>query len=700
MRTSHRTIRKLIQEEKSKITDEQLFTSRQFTAYMTDIVEAATKRYRRKSRVWMNWDTSEQAQTACTDNRIIQINAGNRMTQSFPTRSLRADSILGLAGHESGHILFTDFTMLQIYMQALSGGKFYPQEPDGLTPLQTLNLQKIKECFEEKDAGAMKAISLITHTLTNVMEDLYIEARMMDAFPGTFKTGILLNNLRFAEDIPSVSEQIAKEHHEVFIILNLLIQYAKAGDINNADGYTGKYMNALYECVPLLDDAAYDDDARLRYEAANKMLILLWPYMGSLIEQAREDVLNETENMENSAAGQLAGSSGSSGASAVLPSGSGKPVSSKETFQHTSGSEDDDREAIQKVLDYETGRMALEKTEDFEDGDSGGISYDREFAGSGYVSEAAEDIQRMLTQLAEENACVRYEEELSEELQQEAGRITYGNAHQGIHVRVNRMSYVPDEYRINYRKVFPALQPISKRLQKQVSQILKDAKDGGKLDGLPMGKRINARNLVRNDGKIFYKMKLPDSQGDIAVCLLIDESGSMSCSDRITKARAASLIIHDFCKGLMIPIAVYGHTEDGDVEVYSYAEYDSLDGNDAYRMMDMSSRCSNRDGAALLYAAERLLTRTEEIKLLILISDGQPAGSGGYHGTAAEADLRGIKQEYTRRGIHLFSAAIGDDKPNIKRIYGDGFLDISDLNKLPVNLGNLIIRYIKQKHAA
>ena len=104
--------------------------------------------------------------------------------------------------------------------------------------------------------------------------------------------------------------------------------------------------------------------------------------------------------------------------------------------------------------------------------------------------------------------------------------------------------------------------------------------------------------------------------------------------------------------------------------------------------MDMSARWGNRDGAALRFAAERLMSRPEEIKLLIIISDGQPAGSG-YYGTAAEADLRGIKREYSSRGIKLFAAAIGSDKPNIQRIYGDGFLDITNLEKLPVNLGRL-----------
>ncbi len=692
MRTSHQTIRRMIQEETSKITDEQFFTSSQFSAYMTDIAEAAARRYRRRSKVQLFWDCSPNAEMAFTNNRTITVNAGNSVTRSFPTRSLRVDSLIGLVGHEIGHLLFTDFTMLQIYMQALASGSFYPEEPTGLTPLQNLSLEKLKSAFEDKDEGVIHAVSLVAHALVNTMEDLYIEARMMDAFPGSFRTGILLNNLRFAEDIPPISEQIAKGHHDVFIIANLLIQYAISGDINNTDNYKGKYLDALYECIPLLDEAAYDEDARLRYTAANKMLIILYPFMESLIEQAREDAANKTDLAASAAASQIA-------VPKALPAGKGKPAPSKGKWTHDPAKTEEEKEAIQQALDYETGRIALEKTEELSEGDSGGTSYDQDFSGSGYVSQAAEDMQRILTQMAEEAAHARYEEELSEELQEEADRISYGNIHRGFHVHINRMGYVPEEYRSSYQRVFPALQPVSKRLQKQVAQLLIDAKAGGKLDGLPFGRRINPRSVVRNDGKIFYKMKLPNDQGDLAVCLLIDESGSMSSCDRITKARAAALIIHDFCRNLSIPIAVYGHTEEDDVEVFSYAEYDSEDGKDAYRIMDMSSRCGNRDGAALRFSAERLLQRPEEIKLLIIISDGQPAGTG-YYGTAAEADLRGIKQEYSRKGILLFAAAIGDDKPNIKRIYGDGFLDISDLNRLPVNLGSLIIQYIKNRHAA
>ena len=80
--------------------------------------------------------------------------------------------------------------------------------------------------------------------------------------------------------------------------------------------------------------------------------------------------------------------------------------------------------------------------------------------------------------------------------------------------------------------------------------------------------------------------------------------------------------------------------------------------------------------------------------MLILVSDGQPADIG-YDGTAAEEDLRGIKREYTKKGVLFVAAAIGDDKENIERIYGDSFLDITDLNKLPVALTDVIKQHIR-----
>lgn len=82
------------------------------------------------------------------------------------------------------------------------------------------------------------------------------------------------------------------------------------------------------------------------------------------------------------------------------------------------------------------------------------------------------------------------------------------------------------------------------------------------------------------------------------MALLVDESGSMSCADRITPARAASLIVYDFCRSLGIPILIAGHTEIGHtVHIYSYAEFDARDNNDRYRLMDLSAAATT--GTAL-----------------------------------------------------------------------------------------------------
>ncbi|MBR2037016.1 MAG: nitric oxide reductase activation protein NorD [Lachnospiraceae bacterium] len=694
MRTSHLAIKRRIHDLKSKMTDEQIFSSAQFAAYLTDIAEGITKRYRRTCKVKTYWDTSEDAEVAYTDNRLITINAGNYLTESFPSRSLKTDSLIGIVGHECGHILYSDFTMLETYAQTLKSGRFYPQTPEDLSSKQEKSLQDILQHFSDDDTAVITAISHITHALVNIMEDMYIEGRMCDAFPGTVKSGILLNNLRFAEDMDSVSEQIDKQHHEVFILINMLIQYAKAGDINNLHGYKGPYLNTLYECVPYVDDAAYDDDARVRFDAANKILLILWPYMKSFLEKVREDIKNGTNNAAADLENQLV-------TGIPIPQNATTSGVKGKSSRHDPSDDEEERELLQKVLEYETGRFALEKTEEISDDGDGGISKSTDYAGTGYASQAAQDMQRIMTQLAEDTAYAQYEEELTEELQEESDKIRYGDAHEGVKVNVNRMSYVDSSYMEAYQKVAPPLLLISKRLQKQIRQALKDYKEGGKLDNLPMGKRMNARNAFRNDGKIFYKMKLPNDRIDIAVAILNDESGSMHSCDRITHARSASIILHDFCKGLDIPVAIYGHTEDYDdiVRLYAYAEFDSVDNKDQYRLMDMSARGSNRDGAALRYVSERLMTRPEAIKLLIIISDGQPAGCG-YYGTEAEADLRGIKKEYTAKGIHLFAAAIGSDKPNIQRIYKDGFLDITNLEKLPVNLGKLIIQQIKTQLVA
>ena len=296
--------------------------------------------------------------------------------------------------------------------------------------------------------------------------------------------------------------------------------------------------------------------------------------------------------------------------------------------------------------------------------------------------------------MKENKAIKTLEGERTHELNTFANEISYGNAHKNIDIRVNRASEVTEDMEEAYKEISKAYLPIAKNLVRKYLQIADDARTGGRLDGLLMGRKFNAAAAYRNDGKVFVKNIMPQDMQPLAVALLLDESGSMS-GVRSQVAMATAIIIQNFCEQLNIPIAIYGHsTGSYECELYSYIEFDTYTKKDKYRLTDIGARGCNRDGAALRYTAERLMTRPEEAKLLILVSDGQPNGSGGYWGAEAEADLRGIQKEYTKKGVCFCAAAIGDDKEIIKGIYGDSFLDISDLNQLPVKLVKVLSRYL------
>ena len=708
MRTSHLQIRKRIMEEKSRISDEELFTSREYQAYLTDKVEAATNRYSRPIRVTVFADAQDET-VAYTDYNGIFINAGNSLTQSFPTRRLRSLSIEGLQAHECGHNLFTDNKIWQTHLRKLSQGKFYPRKPTHLDSVHKTYLQKILEALQDESDPIPRMVILQTaRSLENILEDGFIDSRYSYEFPGTPAQGIALNNLRFCETVPDLTEMVTKKYHDHCIILNLLIQYVRSGDINNRSGYQGELLDAMNRYIPMVDECLRDEDARSRCTTLNQILVDLWPFMERCFDALRDqhkqqqqqsgqqgsdgsqadggaDESEILEALENALEGQLP---------TTAPNFTAKtaPVQASEgSYQPSEDQQKAAREQMAQVLAEETARIASQKTDAIISNGDGTVIQNTDYHGSGYGN-ALGDMERLLETMAEHKVMGQVEEEISRELQQEANEIRYGNAHRGIDVTINRMTHVDEDMISDYQAIAPDLLRLSKRLQRSVRSVIEDKRQGGRETGLLYGKRLNSRALYRDDGRVFCNTRLPTEPVDISVGLLVDESGSMCGNDRITRARATAIVMQDFCEALGIPLLIVGHTAfAGHVQLFSYADFKSVDKMDRYRLMDMSARDCNRDGAALRFVAEKLARQTSEVKILMIISDGSP-NDDGYQGTAAEADLRGIKVEFARKGVKIYAAAIGEDRERIERIYGNGFLDITDLNDLPVLLTSLIAR--------
>lgn len=186
-----------------------------------------------------------------------------------------------------------------------------------------------------------------------------------------------------------------------------------------------------------------------------------------------------------------------------------------------------------------------------------------------------------------------------------------------------------------------------------------------------------------------------DEAPSVAVAICIDESGSMF-GVRSEVAKAMAITLYEYCDIMQIPVSIYGHsTEMLGVSLYAYADFNKKDSNDRYRLMNISSRSGNRDGYALRFIKERLSVQDAESKLLIIVSDGNPADNG-YTGTAANKDLEEIVKDCEEENIALIAAAIGEDRPQIKSIYGEKhFLDISNLYMLPSILAKEIKKLLK-----
>lgn len=732
-RVNHRRVNQLIQQRKGEFTDQEFFTSRLLALHFEDVAAAQTKRYgaSRRVRVRLLWQP-DNTDLAYTDNLHITINAGNPAITEFPTRGERYQMVLGLFAHELGHCLYTDFLTQQTYRNNLSACRWYPEKPKLARVQDVKNEGEFWEYAQENPQN-LALLGRVAHEISNVLEDAAMENRVLEQFPGTLGQALDFVRAWQWREMPTVTllkEREAQGTPMFYCLLQLFLSYGKFGELKyGEEPLNEEHIQTVFELLPLLDDDLRATSGKARWNTVNCILIRCWEHVWDYLENLKRRFEEErTPDGPGSVFSQLDEELSTLVGSSTLGEGDTAPVSSETTEAslpqpekrekthaladgNPSGEDENSGEKLstagvssesaagnrsekQEISPDETGRMPLMETDQVSEPLGGGIKVNRDYLPE--LSNTVEaEMERLLDTMAEKTVCQELEQDRLRELNQEAQSISYGDIHKGVAIRVNRMTEVPPEMVTQYNAIAGPLLAISKQLQKSLLRQLRDQQRGGKQTGLLMGRRLDAHALFRSDGKVFTKNALPSQPPEMAVGLLLDESGSMCSQDRATYARASAIILYDFCQALRVPVMVYGHsTGASGVELYSYSEFDTIDQEDKYRLVDISARESNRDGAALRFVAERLSHRPEELKLLILVSDGQPADTG-YYGTAAEEDLRGIQQEYRRKGILFVAAAIGDDKENMERIYGDSFLDITDLHQLPVKLTQVVKRFLR-----
>lgn len=238
--------------------------------------------------------------------------------------------------------------------------------------------------------------------------------------------------------------------------------------------------------------------------------------------------------------------------------------------------------------------------------------------------------------------------------------------------------------------------PMANKLRMKLQTRSRDRYEYGKKRGKLHNGSLH--RLVSGDSKLsekVFRKRVVSDTTDTAVCLLVDCSGSMS-GKKFDMACAGAGALSQALKPLNIAHAIYGFTNTYDSKedpiVWLFNEFDETVSQkelvDRFGVVS-GGLWQNSDGDAIAYATHKLLQRKEHRKVLLVLSDGSPAGR----------DWAGNVDGYTKRtienaekvGIDVYGVGILDR--NVERLYTKNVV-VSSLDKLSPTILSIIDRSI------
>jgi nitric oxide reductase NorD protein len=204
--------------------------------------------------------------------------------------------------------------------------------------------------------------------------------------------------------------------------------------------------------------------------------------------------------------------------------------------------------------------------------------------------------------------------------------------------------------------------------------------------------RITMRNVLKNR--------------DLAVVVLLDLSEStneaMQGSDKtvLQLTREASTLVATAIEGIGDPYAIHGFASDGrhDVQYFRLKDFNQHFDDDAKaRLAGMKGGLSTRMGAALRHAGHHLLKQPERRKLILLVTDGEPADIDERDPQHLRFDTKKAVEELYTQGILSYCLTLDPNADDyVKRIFGQSHYTIIDhVDRLPEQLPMLFASLTK-----
>lgn len=222
----------------------------------------------------------------------------------------------------------------------------------------------------------------------------------------------------------------------------------------------------------------------------------------------------------------------------------------------------------------------------------------------------------------------------------------------------------PAKYRQEVAKLASRIRALRSRLKFRADKrsVIEHALRSGDVDEGSVYK-LGFHKCGVNEERIF-EMPMILSSPDVHVHLLIDESGSMG-GGKIVAAREMTITIAEALTGLPgVRLSIWGHSGQGGyhgsyVKTAAVARYVDVGEKDYSRLSTIHAFEQNIDGAAITECQKYMVQRSPDAsKLLIVLSDGCPAGNG-YGGKAAMKHTKDAVDEARQKQIQVVSIGVG-----------------------------------------
>lgn len=253
-----------------------------------------------------------------------------------------------------------------------------------------------------------------------------------------------------------------------------------------------------------------------------------------------------------------------------------------------------------------------------------------------------------------------------------------------------------EEIAARYKREIHRMKFLLDAMQPQGVQRIRKLEDGDEIDiNAAIASLIDIRLGIQPDPRIM--MRSVRKTRDFSILVLVDLSESTN--ERVhgqdysvlDLTRQACVLLADAISKVGDPFAIHGFCSDGrhDVEYYRFKDFDQhWDETPKARLAGMTGQLSTRMGAAIRHAGHHLKLQRSAKKLLIVITDGEPADIDVRDPQYLRYDTRKAVEEAGRHGVVTYCMSLDPRADNyVSRIFGqNNYMVVDHVQRLPEKL--------------